>query len=301
MTEVSVVIPTKNAGPLFEEVLAAVHREAPDAEVLVVDSGSTDGTLDVVADHPADLLEIPPEEFDHGGTRNLGVERTGGEFVLFLTQDATPTSGWLDALVDPLREDDRIAGAYSRQVPRATATPMKRHFLSRFYPPESETRSLTEGEAPTMDDVFFSNVSSVIRRSVWQEVPIPEECLMSEDQLWAKRILERGHAIHYAADSVVRHSHREGIVDIFQRYYDSGASLDFVDVSRARRGAVARMVRYEIDELRFLVRNGDVPWIPYALAYSAAKFLGLQLGRHGGWLPTGIERRVSDTLSTKYR
>lgn len=301
MSDVSVVIPTKNAGPLFEEVLAAVLGEAPEAEVLVIDSGSTDGTLEIAAEFPVEVLEIRPESFDHGGTRNLGVERTDGEFVVFLTQDATPLEGWLDALLAPLRADDTIAGAYSRQVPREDATPMKRHFLDTFYPPEPETRSLDPGERPTIDDTFFSNVSSAVRRSVHEWVPFPEDPLTSEDQAWAARVLDRGHRIHYAADSRVRHSHREGIFDVFRRYYDSGASLDFAALAPSRSGSVRRMAGYQVDELRYLAGNGHARWIPYALAYAGAKAAGMALGRVGHRLPLAVRRRASDTLSTKHR
>ena len=93
--ETSIVVPTKNAGSLFREVLDAVFAQAGDFDVLVIDSGSTDGTTDLVEEYPAKLLEIPPKTFDHGGTRNLGAERTDGEFVVFLTQDATPMDGWI--------------------------------------------------------------------------------------------------------------------------------------------------------------------------------------------------------------
>lgn len=295
--DISIVIPTKNAGPLFREVLDGVFSQPSEYEVLVVDSGSTDETLDIAADYPLDVIEIPPEEFDHGGTRNLGAERTDGEFIVYLTQDASPTDGWLKNLVAPLREDGTIAGAYSRQVPREEATPMKRHFYAQFYPDASETRSIAEGDRLTADDVFFSNVSSVVRRSVWEDHPFPEDCLMSEDQHWARAVLREGHAIRYESDSVVRHSHSEGVVDIFRRYFDSGASLEFPDVEDR---TLADMVRYQASELRYLIATGNAHWIPYALVYSGAKFLGYQLGQFEASLPEGVRRSFSDTLSTKY-
>jgi len=297
---VSVVIPTKNAGSLFRDVLKAVCEQvdATSSEVLVIDSGSTDQTLDIAAEFPVRVEEIEPETFGHARTRNLGGELTDGEYLVYLTQDATPMEGWLDELVRPLENDDEIAGAYSRQIPREHATPMKKHFLEQFYPETAETNR-KEGERLTRDDIFFSNVSSILRREVWEEIPFPEGMIMSEDQLWAKRILEAGYMTRYAAQSRVRHSHREGIVEIFKRYFDSGASLD-LSMLESTDGFAREAVRYQLSELRYLVASGNPHWIPYAVPYNAAKFAGLLLGQYHEHLPRRVTRSASDTLSRKY-
>src|SRR5207302_1865238 len=84
---ISVVVPVKDGARYLEELLDALAREAVD-EVLIIDSGSRDGSRDIARRAGADLLEIPAEEFGHGRTRNLGAERTSGELICFLTQDA---------------------------------------------------------------------------------------------------------------------------------------------------------------------------------------------------------------------
>ena len=298
MSDISIVIPTKNAGATFFDVLEAVYAQPGEYDVLVIDSGSTDETLDIVSDFPARLLTIPSAEFDHGGTRNLGITETSGQFIVFLTQDATPLDGWLTELIAPLREDSDIAGAYSRQLPRPTATPMKRHFLAEFYSDSSETRSIATNRSPTRTEVFFSNVSSVIRRSVWENHPFPTDCIMSEDQLWAWDVLQAGWKLRYQASSRVHHSHDEGIKQIFKRYFDSGASLSQREFATGDHD-LSEMIRYQIQELQYLWENGYIHWLPYALLYSASKFSGLQLGKNHKWLPEWLVTRLSDTLSRK--
>ena len=96
MSRVSVVIPVKDGRRYLEELLGALEREAPD-EVLVIDSGSSDGSVEIARAPGVEVLEIAPGEFCHGRTRNLGAERTTGELICFLTQDATPCPGWLAA------------------------------------------------------------------------------------------------------------------------------------------------------------------------------------------------------------
>jgi len=300
MTEATVVIPTKNAGSLFETVLDAVYEQSGEFEVLIVDSGSTDETLEIASRYPAKILEIDPESFGHGRTRNLAASRTESEYIVFLTQDAIPTDGWLEALLRPLRSDPEIAGTYSRQVPRDNATPMKEYFLREFYPPESERRSIASDECPTRDDAFFSNVSSAIRRTVWREIPFPEDGIMSEDQRWAKKVLLAGYSIRYTAESVVEHSHREGIMDILKRYFDSGASLSARELSSNHQRFLWEALSYQTGEWRYLVTTGRPHWLPYALFYDAAKFLGLQLGLREQSLPRWLKLRISDTLSRKY-
>ena len=97
MTDVSVVIPVKDAGPLFERVLDGVRSQGP-VELVVIDSGSRDRSPELARAAGAEVIEIPPEQFGHGRTRNLGAERSSGDLIAFLTQDAVPVEGWLDAL-----------------------------------------------------------------------------------------------------------------------------------------------------------------------------------------------------------
>jgi glycosyltransferase involved in cell wall biosynthesis len=88
----SVVIPVKDGSRYLPDLLAALERESP-AEVLVIDSGSTDGSVEIARAADVRVIEISAADFNHGRTRNLGAEETTGEFICFLTQDATPLPG----------------------------------------------------------------------------------------------------------------------------------------------------------------------------------------------------------------
>jgi len=102
-------------------------------------------------------------------------------------------------------------------------------------------------------------------------------------------------------ESVTKHSHRERIVDIFKRYFDSGASLNTADLSFDQSEFLREALSYQFREWRYLVRSGSLHWFPYAVVYDAAKFVGLQLGRREESLPRWMTLRISDTLSRKYR
>src|SRR5918998_1290232 len=123
-TKVSVVILTLNAGPEFEETLEKLFTQEGDfeREVIVVDSGSHDGTVKLAQRYGATVHQIPKSEFNHGATRNLGVSLCSGEYVALVVQDALPLDErWLAAMVEDLERDDQVAGVYGRQIPRPEA------------------------------------------------------------------------------------------------------------------------------------------------------------------------------------
>src|SRR5215471_18019297 len=115
---VTILVPTRNAGPAFPSVLSGIVGQRLDRpfEILVIDSGSTDGTIEFLRKQPVRLLEIRPEEFDHGSTRALGIREARGDIVVLTVQDAQPSDNmWLQPLVDAFDEIS-VTGAYSRQI-----------------------------------------------------------------------------------------------------------------------------------------------------------------------------------------
>ena len=118
--DVSIVIPTKNGGHLFEKVLDAVFKQKTEYEyeVICVDSGSKDGTLDVIRKYPCRLFQIEPSEFGHGKTRNYGASKGNGTYIIFITQDALPaTDTWLQNFIDAMKMDPEIVGGFGIHYP----------------------------------------------------------------------------------------------------------------------------------------------------------------------------------------
>ena len=128
----SVVIPVKDGERYLEELLDALAREGVD-ETLVIDSGSRDRSREIARAAGVELIEIAPQEFGHGRTRNLGAERTSGELICFLTQDATPCPGWLAAYREALALDERVGAAYGPHLPRPDTSPMIARELNEFF------------------------------------------------------------------------------------------------------------------------------------------------------------------------
>src|SRR5947208_6995386 len=127
---VSVVLPTRNGAATLPAVLDALSRQRVDFpfEIVAVDSESSDGTPELLRPRIDRLISIAARSFDHGLTRNLGVENVRGELVVLLVQDAVPESDeWLAALTEPLLADATLAGTFARQRPRPDASAITRH------------------------------------------------------------------------------------------------------------------------------------------------------------------------------
>lgn len=226
--DISIVIPVKNGQRYLDSVLKAIFSQQINArfEAIIVDSGSTDMTLDIVRRYPVRLYQILKKEFNHGLTRNLGISKSQGKYTILLTQDAVPYNNhWMQSLVDNLERDERIAGAYSRQMPNSDSHVITQIRVSRFFTAHNKRRDSQIHKTEDYDKLSpqekhrfcnFDNVSSCIRKSVWEKIPFPKTDF-AEDLEWSKRVLEAGYKIAYEPDSIVYHSHDFSVFDWYKR------------------------------------------------------------------------------------
>ncbi len=214
----SLVMPTLNAGPLLDEVLAAILAQQTMRfdELVAIDSGSTDGTVERLRAAGFAVHGIAKSQFDHGRTRDLGISRTTGDLVVLLVQDATLQGGdWLARMVEPFA-DPQVAGVWCRQIPRADCQPvLKRRILGwpgwgdgvtkKQLPAGQQLQALPPFEQLML--CAFDNVASAIRRSVWQRFPLGPR-RFGEDVYFGKRVIEAGLALAHQGGAVVMHSHK---------------------------------------------------------------------------------------------
>jgi rhamnosyltransferase len=227
--DVSVVLPTKNAGPRLADVLEAVRNQdtGRQVEIVAFDSGSTDGTVRLLQEHGARVTEIPPSEFNHGETRNHAIASSRGRLVVLLTQDALPANRqWMEALLSPF-DDDNVAGTYARQIPLPDADALTRRNLESWVTGSDQRRVQQLPDRASYLRLHpleryklccFDDVCSAIRRDAWERIPY-EWAYFAEDLDWGKKALEAGWSLVYEPRAAVVHSHDRSVWYEYKRTY----------------------------------------------------------------------------------
>lgn len=227
--EASIVIPTHNGGEELRQCLHMVFRQVVPVrfEVIVIDSASTDGTIDHLRRYPVRLQQIRADEFNHGLTRGKGIGLAQGKYVVLMSQDAVPAGEyWLrDMLLN--FDDPAVAGVYCRQIPREHADVLTKRNLNRWFTGRL-TRSVNFIDArnayddlPAVEKLALctlDDVCSCIRKSAWQRIP-HTATYFGEDIEWGKKAIEAGYKIVYEPRAAVVHSHDRSVVYEFKRAY----------------------------------------------------------------------------------
>lgn len=208
--DISVIIPTLNAEHDIEGLLTVLGRQSiQPIETLVVDSASEDRTIELIQKHKGvRLLQIDRQDFNHGGTRDLALRESRGDFVCFLTQDALPVSDdYLELLVAPMVDDSEIALVSGRQLPKADARRFEQLVRGFNYPDSSSVRSKRDLKKYGIKTFFASDTCSAYRRTAYLECGGFEHVNTNEDMLMAARFIASGLKVAYEPRAEVYHSH----------------------------------------------------------------------------------------------
>ena len=233
----TIVVLTFNAEPWIKELLEGCERQKTDFEyeVLVVDSGSRDKTLEIIKDFPrVRLHQIPNSEFGHGKTRNLAAKLSKGEFVVYLTHDAVPaTEHWLEEMIRPFEINPKVACVLGKQIPRADCCPtVKRDVIDLFASFGPDHFTMIQQANPNITHqgaldaiAFYSDVNSAVRRDFLLHTIPYQDINYSEDQAFGQDVIKAGFIKAYAPLGAVIHSHSYPPMKYFRRMYDEMVGL----------------------------------------------------------------------------
>lgn len=196
----------KHLGRLLEGIK---HQTLKDVEVILVDSGSTDSTIEIAESYGARIVRIPSSEFTFGRSLNYGVRAATREYLLIASAHVYPVyPDWLASLLHPLL-DEGIALSYGKQRGPESAKFSEKQIFHQWFPDVSKSNQET---------AFCNNANAAIRKSLWEKNPYDEMLTGLEDLAWAKWAKEQGYGISYVAEAEVIHIHNETPHGVFNRY-----------------------------------------------------------------------------------
>ena len=306
---VTVAIPVLDGGRRLAEVLEAVRAQRVDRplEVLVADSGSTDGSRELAREHATSVIDVRPGDFSHGGTRNLLVDSASGSHVAFLTQDSVPADhGWLARLLEGFELADDVALVFGPYRPRAGASPMVRRELSELFASFAPDGRPHVDRADSPDEGlglgrrrFFTDVNGCVLRAAWERAPF-REVDYAEDQLLARDMLAAGYAKAYHPAAAVIHSHDYPPLALFRRSFDESRALREVHehVTAGPWGGALSVQRNVRDDLALVRREGASTMararlMPRSARHHALRYAGAALGSRADRLPPSVRRACS--------
>lgn len=261
--------------------------------VLVVNSSSNDGTVEMAHSLGAETLVIPRAEFNHGTTRERARQHLGTDIVVMLTPDAyAVNTSVLETLVGPLLSG-QASVAYARQIAHHGADFFESFPREYNYPDQSHIRSLADLNQYGVYTFFCSDSCAAYVNSALNEVGGFPRLLLGEDTVAVAKLLRKGHCIAYVAEAVVRHSHRYSLMQEFKRSFDTGLARRGYAGLLAGGGSDAKRGMGYFKEMSRRLSKEKPSMLPYALAHVCAKWLGYQIGKRSLKAPLWFKKALS--------
>jgi rhamnosyltransferase len=298
MVEISILIPAKDEALNIRTCLDAVFAQASNAEfeVILVDSGSTDGTPDIVQGYPVRLYQIPAKEFHHAGTRNYLARLSRGKYLVYLNADAFPaSSNWLNSLLSNFA-DPTVGAVYGRHLPKEDCNLERQVVLSAMYGEHRVVKEKSRRHELGYRYYHLSTVNAAFRRDIWESTGFPEELKIYEDVGIAKRILDAGWKIVYEPRATVFHSDNHTLMNLFKRYFDLGVIWKKLGVwDETTKSSLFRDGWHLLYRKLTLEGNNKTRSSERfsTVAQDTAKYVGLILGKNEHLLPLNLKRRMS--------
>jgi rhamnosyltransferase len=292
-SSIGVVIPTFQAVKHLPLCLPPLIHSPLKPTILVIDSSSTDGTVELAKTMGVETLTIPKHAFNHGTTREKGRQHLKTPIVVMMTQDAYPaSSALLEQLVQPILHR-QAAAAYARQLPHQGASLFAAFARAFNYPPTSHLRSLADIKTYGSYTFFCSNSCAAYDQSALDAIGGFPSVLFGEDTVVVAKLLHQRYRIAYVAEAQVYHSHDYTLKQEFCRHFDIGlARRSYQDLLAIGGSDTSRGKNYVRALLQDLWQK-DPLRIPYACLQTIAKFFGYRIGRACLKAPLWLKKALS--------
>lgn len=300
--KIDVIIPTYKPGKEFEKLIGRLQKQEYPIHKIIIINTRTDIFPEELdrSNYEIEITHIEPNQFDHGGTRNMGAGMSDADIVVYMTQDAIPVDEKLIGTFAKIFEENPDIGiAYGRQLPREECNIIERYTRRFNYPEKSLIKTKEDLPKLGIKTFFCSDVCAAYRRNYLLSAGgFEDPTIFNEDMIFAGKRIYAGDKVAYVAEAKVIHSHNYTGRQQFHRNFDLAVSQTqhpevFEGVPSEGEGI--RMVKATA---KYLVRNG-YPWKVFMLVYqSSCKYIGYFLGKRYEKLPMWLILKC--TSSRKY-
>ena len=213
----SIVIRAYNEERHIGRLLDGISQQTiKDVQVILVDSGSSDRTVQIAAERGAEIVRIAPETFSFGRSLNSGIQQARNEFIVIASAHVYPVyPDWLEQLLKPF-SDEKVALTYGKQRGNEESDFAEQQIFRHWYPDSS---------AADQDHPFCNNANAAVRRSIWEFHPYDEKIPALEDLAWAKWVCDQGYRIAYCSEAEIIHVHKQNWESIRNRYRREGMAF----------------------------------------------------------------------------
>ena len=286
------IIPTYKPGKEFEELICRLQKQTYSIHRIIIINTQTGVFPTELESEPyqIEIMHIRPEDFDHGGTRNMGASISYADIVLYMTQDAVPADEHLiEKFANVFEMHPELGIAYGRQLPREDCNIIERYTRRFNYPEKSRIKSKVDLPQLGIKTFFCSDVCAAYRRNYLLSAGgFEDPTIFNEDMIFAGKRILAGDKVAYVAEAKVIHSHNYTGSQQFHRNFDLAVSqVDhgglFLKVKSESEG-----VKMVISTIRHLITKGKIYLIPKYVIDSGFKLIGYKLGRNYKKLPRWI-------------
>ncbi len=280
---VDVVIPVYKPGEDLLDLLEKLQKQTvPIDRIIIINTEREffDEKIYKIASN-IEVSHITKAQFDHAATRNMGIQMSEADYVLFMTMDAIPCDEYLvENLLRGFQSDDiKVAVSYARQLPKHGCR-MAECFTREFnYPEQDRMKTLSSIDELGIKTFFCSDVCAMYDREIYGLLGgFVERAIFNEDMLYAAKAVDSGYGIMYCAKATVYHSHNYTCMEQFRRNFDMGVSQAEHPEVFARVSSESEGIKLVLRTAGYLVRHGHWYEVPHLVIMSAFKFVGYRKG-----------------------
>ena len=266
-----------------------------DYELIIIDSSSKDATVEIAKKYTDNIVVIPQNKFNHGGTRAKAAQMAQGDILVYLTQDVLLFDEFSLENIIRIFEDEKVGAAYGRQLSYDDTNLFGKHLREFNYPDKTAIRAKEDIKIYGIKTAQLSNSFAAYRKDVLLKIGnFNNDLILGEDVYVGAKMILAGYKLVYTKDAKVYHSHSYTVLEEFKRYFDIGVFHTCEAWILQEFGkAEGEGLKYIKSEVNYLAKNGAWYLVPEFFVRNSMKYLGYKLGQKYEKLPMWMIKKMS--------